>query len=472
MKTRTSRRNFLKSLCAVSASMAFTGCAGLSSRSKINTASKPNIVFIMTDDLGYADLSCYGNKEIKTPNLDKMAKEGMLFTDFHSNGPLCTPTRASLVTGCYQQRVSMYVAPDDERYTQVKTMPNKEVTFGEVMKSAGYKTALVGKWHLGDHKPYLPVSQGFDLYYGLPYSNDMNPWTPKRVNRPDLPFIRQQFHIEYNPNQDYLTRRYTYEATRFIKENRDRPFFLYLPHSMPHKPVHASKFFAPEGRFSEEKMQQIDKDHPEQSETRNFLYPACIEELDWSTGKILDTLKELDIAENTLVIFTSDNGPSTGGSAGPLKGKKGSIYEGGHRVPFIAWWPGKIKPNTKTDEISFSMDMLPTMAKLADAQLPEKKLDGIDITKLLLENRKLPERTLFMERKHMSFARKGKFKLVELKPRKNKKGKTRYELYNLETDIGEKNNIAEKHPQIVQNLKKELMDWKEYVKPDRPPQAW
>ncbi|MCK5173997.1 MAG: sulfatase-like hydrolase/transferase, partial [Planctomycetes bacterium] len=285
-----------------------------------NPERKPNIIYIMADDLGYGDLGCYGNTDARTPHINKMAAGGMRLTDFHSNGPVCTPTRAALLTGKYQQRVGMYVAPKHEGYTQVKTMPLEELTFAELAKLAGYSTAIIGKWHLGDHLPYLATRQGFDEWFGVPYSNDMNPFHKKDL-RPPLPLYRGEQIIEMHPDQDYLTSRYTKEAIDFIRRNKANPFLLYLPHSMPHKPVHCSEPF--QKRFTKEQLDSIKDDYD--FDSRQFLYPAAIEEIDHSTGEIIKILKEVGIEKDTLVIFSSDNGPQTAGSAGALRGKKGSM---------------------------------------------------------------------------------------------------------------------------------------------------
>ncbi len=466
--TATTRRSFLKVVGSVAASHSLAGCTALESQKVAHRRKRPNIVFIMVDDMGYGDAGCYGGS-IDTPHLDQMAQEGMLFTDFHSNGPLCTPTRAALLTGKYQQRVGMIIA-GSERYTQVKTMPREEVTFAEILKKVEYQTTLVGKWHLGDHSPYLPIYQGFDLHMGLPYSNDMNPWTPRRVERPDLPYMLQEHHIEYNPNQDYLTRRYTFESLHFIEKNKDRPFMLYLSHAMPHHPIHASKFFT-EDRYTEEQWEQVDKDHPLQTETRLFLYDACIEELDWSTGKVLDKIRELGLEKDTLVIFTSDNGPGVPDSTGPLRGRKGSLYEGGHRMPFIAWWPGRIPAGTVSHEVAMSMDMMPTMAELTGAPLPNEKLDGRSIVPVLLENKTLPQRDTFMRVRNRRYVRVGPWKLHVTGRGDDYYGKI--ELYNLDDDISESKDVSERYPQRVKEMIAKLDSWEAYVDVDGPlEQEW
>jgi arylsulfatase A-like enzyme len=415
---------------------------------------KPNIILILADDMGYGDIGAYGNTNIKTPNLDAMAETGLRFTDFHSNGSTCVPTRASLLTGSYQQRVGVHIAPKNQHYGMALALLLKEVTFAEILKSAGYTTGIFGKWHLGDHSPFLPKGQGFDDFFGLPYSNDMH---PGKKNLPPLPLIRNEEILETDPDQDYLTQRYTQEAIKFIRKNKNRRFLLYLAHSMPHRPIAASNQFTKQ--FTKEQLASI---NGLDKKSRDFLYPAAIEEIDWSTGEILKTLKELGIHKNTLVMFTSDNGPVTGitGSADPLMGGKGSLFEGGHRVPFIALWPDKIKPGSVTNEIAMTMDILPTMAEIAGARLPEKKIDGISLLPLLLAGKSLPERTVFWYHQGEKAARKGPWKLLIMPDSKSRKAfKT---LYNLDEDIGEKSDLAEKYPAKLKELQAELDAWEKY----------
>ncbi len=458
------RRNFLKKISAAAA-MAAVGTIQnpLAAKLKRKT-TRPNIIYIMADDLGYGDLGCYGNKQVRTPHLDRMAREGMLFTDFHSNGPVCTPTRAALVTGKYQQRVGLVVAGDFDRYTQVKTLPLEEFTFAEMAKSAGYTTGIFGKWHLGDHSPYLPTRQGFDEWFGPPYSNDMNPYSNPKADRPPFVLYRNEQIIELKPDQDYLTARYTTEAIDFIRRHKELPFLIYIPHSMPHKPVHVSERFAK--RFTQEQLDSIKS--PYDKESRQFLYPAVIEELDWSVGMILDELKVLGIEQDTLVIFSSDNGPQSAGSSGPLKGGKGSMYEGGHRVPGIFYWPGKIKAGSVCRQTATMVDLMPTWANLCGATLPSNyDTDGMDLTGVLLQGRELPERTIFWRDKNRRAARRGKWKLVVFPPDKEKQKEEKIELYDLERDLGEQNDISSDEKDILKRLKDELDEWEKKVGPER-----
>ncbi len=456
-----SRRGFIK------AASVFAGAMLTRQWSFAETAKrKPNIIYIMADDLGYGDLGCYGNKGAHTPNLDKMAAEGMRFTDFHSNGPVCTPTRAALLTGKYQQRVGLYAAPEQERYTQVKTMPLEELTFAELAKLAGYSTGIVGKWHLGDHIPYLATRQGFDEWFGLPYSNDMHPYKSKN-QRPPLPLFRGEQIIEMNPNQDYLTTRYTKEAIDFIRRHKETPFVLYLPHNMPHKPIHCSEPF--QKRFTQEQLDSI-KGHYD-SESRQFLYPAVVEEIDHSTGEILKTLKELGLEKDTLVIFSSDNGPQSAGSAGPLKGGKGSMYEGGHRVPGIFYWPGRIKPGQVCHQTATMVDLFPTWANLMGVKIPDfVKTDGIDLTDVLQKNAKLPERTLFWRDRDRVVARRGPWKLMINPNKRDLKTRDDIELYNLDEDLSETKDLAAEKPEIANDLKQQALDWEKTVGPERDPE--
>ncbi|KFI23331.1 sulfatase family protein [Nitrosococcus oceani] len=446
------RRKFLKTLGFTAASIAVPWPINSSSLVSGREKQPPNVILIVADDMGYGDVGCYGNQHIKTPNLDALAKKGARFTDFHSNGPLCTPTRAALLTGCYQQRVGLHIIPKDQRYAMAKAMSLEEITFAEALKSVGYSTALVGKWHLGDRPAFLPPRQGFDEYFGIPYSHDMHPW---RKSFPPLPLMRGEEIVELNPDLDHLTQYCTEEAVKFISKNKDRPFLLYMPHPMPHQPVHVSERFAQ--RFSKERLAAI---KGEDKKSRKFLYSATIEEIDWSVGEIIKAVRALGIEENTFVAFTSDNGPTIG-SAGPLKGKKGSLWEGGHRVPFIAYWQEKIRPGVVIDEITMSMDLFPTMAAMGRAPLPRKKIDGVNLLPLLCEGDKLSERMVFWRSKGKKAARRGPWKLLMQPARK--KRPTSIGLYHLNNDLSEQHNLAEIYPEKLKSLQLELAAWEKYV---------
>ncbi len=315
-------------------------------------SDKPNIVLVNCDDLGYGDLSCYGATKQQAPNIDRLAKEGIRFTSFYSTSGVCTPSRTSLMTGCYPRRLNMHtngvgywvLFPGNER-----GLNPDEITVAEVLAPAGYATMCIGKWHLGDQPPFLPTRQGFDRYFGIPFSNDMGQTRAggqRDPKRPPTPLLRDDKVIEEEPDQRYLTRRYTDEALRFITESRSRPFFLYLAHTFPHWPHYASETFA--------------------GKSANGVYGDCIEEVDWSVGQILAKLKELDLDNRTLVLFTSDNGGVRGHGASndPLKGGKATSFEGGHRVPCIVRAPGRVPAGVVCDRVWTTLDILPTSTAL------------------------------------------------------------------------------------------------------------
>jgi arylsulfatase A len=324
----------------------------------------PNVVILFADDMGYGDLGCYGNPVIRTPNLDRMAAEGMRFTQFYSASPACTASRYALLTGLYPKRSGFgwVLAPKSER-----GIHPKERTLAEELKAAGYATAAFGKWHLGRPTEYLPLQNGFDEYLGLPYSNDMQPpkWQP-------LPLIDGNEVVELDPDQNKLTRLYTERAVSFIRKQGDHPFFLYLPYAMPHVPLHAGPDFA--------------------GKSLRGAYGDAVEEIDWSAGEIMRTLQELGVAQNTLVFFTSDNGPwiikgERGGSSGLLRDGKGSTWEGGMREPAIAWWPGKIAPGQVQPALASTLDLYATAIKLAGRQIPtDRAVDGFDLAPVLFAN--------------------------------------------------------------------------------------
>lgn len=400
----------------------------------------PNVVLIFIDDMGYADIGPFGNTEVKTPHLDKFATQGMKFTSFYAT-PVCSMSRASLLTGCYNTRVSVpgVLFPN----SKVGLHPD-EVTLGDIAKQKGYATAAIGKWHLGHQPEFLPTKQGFDSYFGIPYSNDMGT-KPNRPNFPPLPLMRDDKTIETEPDQAQLTKRYTEEAVKFIRANQDKPFFLYLPHTMIHFPLAASADFKGKSKMG--------------------FIGDTIEEIDWSVGQITKTLDELKLNENTLVIFTSDNGPA-GRAAPPFRGSKGSIFEGGVREPCIMRWTGKIPAGTTCERIAGNVDVLPTMAKLIGADLPkDRTLDGRDISSLLLDPQAPAVRDTqlyFTGAGSLGAIRVGEWKLFlnGLPVVANKKqGKKKLlavdtvALFQLTDDIGETNNVAEANPEIVKQLK-------------------
>ena len=439
MKDKITRRRFIKSLAVGAAVTTLPAC-----RPTPRRKDKPNFIIIFCDDLGYGDLACFGSKLHRTPNLDRMAEQGTMFTSFYVTSSVCTPSRASLMTGCYPKRVDMHqdshgkcvLFPVDS-----KGLNPNEITIAEILKERGYATCCIGKWHLGDQPPFLPTRHGFDYYFGIPYSNDMG--TRKGTSNPPLPLMQNEKVIEAPALQDTLTKRYTEEAIKFIKKNKDRPFFLYLPHTMVHDPLNPGSQF--------------------RGKSDNGLYGDALEEIDFYTGRILNTLKNLDLDKKTLVIFTSDNGASDryGGSNAPLRGHKGTTFEGGMREPAILWWPGKIPAGKICREIAVTMDLLPTFAHLAGTQPPtDRIIDGKNIWPLISgqPNAGSPhEAFYYYQIDQLQAVRSGKWKLhLPLKPKKRHWGKPITEaplaLYDLENDIAEKNNLAQHHPNVVKRL--------------------
>lgn len=406
-------------------------CVSLGLINSYSEERTPNFIVIFIDDMGYGDIGPFGSTLNRTPNLDQMAQEGMRLTSFYA-APVCTPSRAALMTGCYPKRVGLMhgswhpvLMPGDEH-----GLNPDEITVAEILKEKSYATACIGKWHLGDQPAFLPTRHGFDHYYGIPYSNDMYPEnTGKNRNFPPLPLVRGEEAIGAVTDQSLITEDLTREALRFIEDNRKQPFFLYMPHVMVHKPLHAGKAF--------------------QDKSANGVLGDAIEEIDWSVGEILKTLKRLGLDENTLVLFTSDNGPAAG-IAGPLRGKKGSTFEGGMREPCIARWPGRIPAGTNCDEISSTMDLLPTLARLAGGSAPtDRIIDGHDIWPLLsgqLGARSAYDAFYYYSQDKLNAVRSGQWKL-HLKGDQGNPA-----LYQLDTDIGEKTNLIEKHPAIAERL--------------------
>ena len=439
MRKPATRRGFLKSvgLCSAGWAARLTGLSAAPA-----AARPPSFIVIFCDDLGYGDLGCFGSKKHRTPNLDRMAAQGTRFTSFYVTSGVCTPSRSSLMTGCYPRRVNLH--KDAENGWVLFPIARKglnpdETTIAEVLSTRGYATACVGKWHLGDQPEFLPTRQGFDSYFGLPYSNDMQ---VERRGDPPLPLLRDETVIEAPVDQTTLTRRYTDEVIDFINANRDRPFFVYLPHSMVHNPVHSSEAF--------------------RGKSANGGYGDAVEEVDWSTGRILDTLAGLGIAENTLVLFTSDNGAANrwGGSNAPLSGWKGSTMEGGMRVPCIAWWPGHVPAGRACDEMAITMDLLPTFAGLAGAAPPAARtVDGKDIWPLLSgrPGARTPHQAFYYyHREHLQAVRSGRWKLHLPWTRAGKKGakprQVKMKLVDLATDIREEKDVSAKHADVVQRL--------------------
>jgi arylsulfatase A len=436
-----SRRDFLK--LASGASLSLAG----PSRAQQGGGRPPNFVVLFADDLGYSDVACYGHPTIRTPHLDRMAAQGIRFTSFYAAASVCTPSRAGLLTGRYPVRAGQpnNLGPDSKG-----GLPLGEITLAQHLKKAGYKTAAIGKWHLGHNPPeYLPTNRGFDSYLGLLYSNDMiRPWV--QTDRP-LELYRDDEPVEQVGDQSTLTERFTAEATRFIRSANSSPFFLYLPYPMPHLPVSASDRFR--GR------------------SRAGLYGDVIETLDWSAGEILSTLKQLGLDENTLVVFTSDNGPWLNlpermlqkgiepwhaGTKGMLRGAKATTYEGGFRVPCIARWPGVIPEGQATAEIASTLDLFPTLATAAGARVSEDRTyDGADILPLMRGHTAPRQRTFYyFNGRTLEAVREGKWKL-RLAHRGAPgagSGPVTPELYNLDVDPGEQYNQHGRYPQIAKSL--------------------
>lgn len=411
------------------------------------TARPPNVVILFVDDMGYADIGPFGNKTLRTPHLDRFAAEGMRFTSFYAT-PVCSMSRASLLTGCYSARVSM---------PGVLFPPNRiglhpdEVTLAEVAKSRGYATMMIGKWHVGHLPEFLPTRQGFDHYFGLPYSNDMQ---KSRAGYPPLPLYRDEQVLETEPDQSQLTKRYTEEAVKFLRARRDEPFFLYLPYTMIHAPVAASADF--------------------KGKSAQGLLGDSVEEIDWSVGQIMATLKELGLDERTLVIFTSDNGPA-GRAAPPFSGNKTTNLEGGVREPCLMRWPGKIPAGTTCDRIAGNIDVLPTLAKVIGAEAPKDRvIDGRDLSPLLADPSAPAVRDTHLyvtASQKLEAIRQGKWKLFLLEPAKRKGEPSRPAgaLYDLSTDLAELTDVSAKHPEVVATLRQEATTrWAELEAHKRP----
>jgi arylsulfatase A len=425
--------------------------------SSSQAADAPNVVLIYCDDLGYADLGCFGSKICRTPNLDRMAAEGVRFTDFYVSSAVCSASRSALLTGAYHERVGIRGAlgPNDR-----KGLNHAETTIAELLKARGYATGMAGKWHLGCRPSQLPIHHGFDEFLGIPYSGDMWPGHPEvPKSYPPLPLIdgdKPLISSVTAEDQREFTTAFTDRAVAFIRRNKDRPFFFYLAPNMPHVPLFVSK------------------EH--EGNTGRGLYADVIAEIDGSVGRVLATLKELHLDEKTLVIFASDNGPwlsygDHGGSAGPLREGKGTSYEGGIRVPMIARWPGQIPAGTTRHEPAGTIDILPTIAGLTQAPLPDRVIDGKDLTHLLRSEpgAKSPHETLFFYYAdgQLQALRAGRWKLLFPHtartmigqepgaggtPGKYKPLPVGLELYDLEADLGETQNVAHAHPDLVQDL--------------------
>lgn len=410
---------------------------------------RPNILLINCDDLGYGDVGCYGSPTHKTPVLDKMAADGVRFTDFYMASPVCSPSRGAMMTGCYPSRIgfSMFNGHHVLYPRDSVGLNSEEITVAKLLKQGGYATTLIGKWHCGDQREFLPTRHGFDSYYGLPYSNDMgiqNSVNSRKRNYPPLPLLRDETVIEEQPDQASITERYVEEAVRFMRENQDRPFFLYFAHMYVHVPLSVPKRF--------------------ENRSEDGVYGAAVECIDWATGALLHELERLGLSDNTLVVFTSDNGSynEKGGSNAPLRGRKATTWEGGQRVPCIMRWPGRIAAGSTCRELATSMDFYPTFSALAGVDVPDDRIiDGKDIRDLMFdpEQAKTPHDAFFYSyQDYLEAVRSGDWKLHV-----RKRDEEIQELYNLKDDVGETTNLYDQQPEIVKELEKKLDAWREDV---------
>ncbi len=467
------------------------GISPWSSTALAAVPSQPNVVIIYCDDLGYGDLGCYGSKAIATPNIDRLAKSGVRMTDYYACNAICAPSRAGLLTGRYPLRSGVIgnIFPKDEPLKRVISreylgslfnsiggldireggkvsgIPEKELLLGEALQGAGYKTGMVGKWHLGDYSiepSYNPRQNGFDFYFGVPHSNDMLP----------CPLFRNEEMLEPNIGQDQakLTGLYTDEAINFLKESKDSPFFLYFAHTFPHQPLHASEKFTGKSKAGK--------------------FGDAVEEVDWSVGRIMETLVEMGVENETLIIFTSDNGPWFEGSAGPHRGRKGQSYEGGVRVPMIASWPGRIPADTVRNGQMMNIDFYPTILSLAGIDLPKDRIiDGRNVMNLLTgkETASPHEALFFYHYDLLEGVRVDNWKYFRRVSRYtwpvpldavnlanklggDQLGKRWPLLYNLETDPGESYNVIDTYPEIAKKLESVMQKWESET--EKNPNGW
>jgi len=440
------RREFLKESAVAGAGLMIAR-KGWSGPLLSTDAKKPNIIIILCDDLGYGDIGCLGDTMIRTPNIDSLAKTGCKMTSFYSSAPVCSPSRAGLLTSRYPPRtgVTQVLFPTTGVGSIVNArlamsgaalaLPKNEITLGQAMKAGGYRTCCIGKWHLGDMKGFRPHERGFDHYLGVLFSNDMAP----------LNLYRNNQVIEKAPaNQDLLTKKYTEEALGFIKENKDNPFLLYLAQTFPHEPLHASPDF--------------------RGKSKAGIYGDCVEEIDWSTGKILDALQSYGLLENTLVVFTSDNGPWWTGNPGYHRGRKNDSFEGGMNVPFIASWPAQIPAGTTSDEMAMNIDLFTTSLAAAGLEAPkDRAIDGNNLLPLLTGKQKQSPHDIlyYYKGRDLQAARTGKWKYqlrhyVAYAPLGLPKGPW---LFNLEEDPNESYNLIDKYPEVAREFEKRIAEW-------------
>lgn len=397
---------------------------------------KPNIILMNCDDLGYGDLGCYGSEVNRTPTIDYLAEHGMRFTDFYAASPVCSPSRGGMLTGCYPPRIG-FGTFDGEWVLfpgQGVGLNPDEVTMADVLRIAGYRTKIVGKWHCGDQEEFLPLNHGFDEYYGLPYSNDMGRQVT-RENNPPLPLMDGKEVIEEQPDQRSLTERYVEQAVRFIRADREEPFFLYFAHMHVHLPLYTSEEFV--------------------RQSGNGDYGACVACIDWAVKCVLEELRHRNLEKDTLFLFTSDNGGrgDHGGSNRPLKGNKGTTWEGGMRVPCIAYWPGHIPEHSVCGELASNIDFMPTIMSLCGIQRPLPNfIDGVDISGVLLRQEESPRKEFFYYLKeNLEAVREGEWKMHVAKD-----GESVRLLYCLKDDIGEERNLYDEYPEITEKMWKRI----------------
>ncbi len=453
MPNPITRRTFNTQLGSAAGALALGGCATAQKTAQTERqSSTPNIIVIFTDDQGWADIGVNGAEGFETPNLDRMAAEGVRFTDFYVAQPVCGASRCALLSGCYPNRVGILGAPGPGSRIGINS---NEMLISELLKQKEYATAIFGKWHLGDHKNFLPLQHGFDEYYGLPYSNDMWPFHPETDRFPKLPLIEGNEIIEYNPDQSQLTRDYTFRAMKFIETNHQRPFFLYLAHSMPHVPLFVSDNF--------------------KGKSKRGLYGDVIMEIDWSVGRIMSSLRRFNLTENTLIVFASDNGPwvsygDHAGSAEPLREAKGTTWDGGVRTPCLMRWPGTLPAGHVCDEPAMTIDILPTVAGITGTRLPNHPIDGRDIFSLMTNapGAKSPHETLFFYwGKNLEAVRSENWSLHlphayrtlngrpggrNGMPVKYDQGRTELALFDLSQDVGQQRDVSKQNPEVLKRL--------------------
>jgi arylsulfatase A-like enzyme len=399
-----------------------------------STTDRPNIILINCDDLGYGDLGCFRSKINCTPAVDSLADGGVKFTSFYMASPVCSPSRGAMLTGCYPSRIGF--GNFDGKCVLFPGQPlglnPSERTLARLLLDAGYATKIIGKLHCGDQREFLPTRHGFESYYGLPYSNDMGRQRGCEHQGPPLPLLRDEDVIQQQPDQRNLIERYTEESVGFVRSHRDEPFFLYLAHMQVHLPLYAPERFL--------------------QDSQNGRYGACVEAIDWSTSTILHELRRLGIEGNTLVLFTSDNGSrgDHGGSNGPLRGRKGTTWEGGQRVPCVMYWPGVIVPGGECAGLASSIDLLPTLAKLAGTHAPDDRIiDGVDLMPLFANPVGVSPRTTFVyhHESRLEAIRDGRWKLFVRHGLEEAN-----ELYDLAHDMSETTNVFDQNPQVVRAL--------------------